>query len=177
MPKPLHQRFHTTKLLIASLLFLATGWSAEAVSPPLPMPLSSVSSESRPGPVNIKSFAVWKQEKIVQAQFQLHQARLHLEATRKLAKNPSELQEASREVTQSEWEAEMASDLTVTDYAVLYLSTVNAPAKLKEAAAKLTPEDTFRLLEAYLQVLKTQRDLDAHALDTRLPRHSRSDDD
>jgi len=125
-----------------------------------------------------KSFPDWKSEKVKNATFQVMSAKLALK--KKLTQphpDPAVINELSLSLSQFEWDAEAARDLTVKDYAALYLSQIQNTNRLREIAVKLTAEDNLRLLEAYLQILKEHQEETPAKLEPHLPRHSSGVDD
>ena len=104
---------------------------------------------------SIKSFQEWKTEKIHAASLQVETSKADLRAVKARAQGKagyaSAVRSIEQQVTQERWNLEVAQDLSVTDYLVLYLAHQGAPGKLAEAAVKLTPEETAQVLEAYIR--------------------------
>ena len=120
-----------------------------------------------------KSYNDWKNEKVqfAKIQLQLTQTQLASAKTKKASNyDPKQIQALEARVNQNEWAIEAAEDLTATDYLVLYLSSQNSPDKFKEAAAKMSGEETAKVLESYLQTISAQQAEKNRA--TKLPRHS-----
>lgn len=142
-----------------------------AAAKPQPAQVSAVVAEAPKS--HLKSFADWKNEKITQSQEQVRGLQSQLAAAKHagLAAEATSLQVALSEAV---WNADVAADLSVTDYAVLYLAGQPGAAKLHEAASKLSTEDTTKLLEAYLQILRTQRESGSMPM-AKLPRHAQEE--
>lgn len=103
----------------------------------------------------VKSYREWKEEKIRVAALQVEQTRGHLRVLKARAQGSpnlsSAVQNLEQQVAQEEWNLEVARDLAVTDYLVLYLAQQGQPGKLIEAAGKLSAEETAQVLEAYIR--------------------------
>jgi hypothetical protein len=135
---------------VLSLLLSSAVWAAPAVRPvSLPVPVASA-----PKP-NLKSFKDWKDGKIQAAAAQVEQTKGQLSLLRLRAHGSTNLMSAvqnlEQQLSQEEWNLEVARDLSVTDYLVLYLAQQGSPAKLAEAAKQLSPEETAQVLEAYIR--------------------------
>jgi hypothetical protein len=117
-----------------------------------------------------KSFSDWKHEKIRLAQNELTHSLEKLSVT-KLGKTTQvyNIKELEAQVDQDKWSLEMAQDLSSADYVVLYLSGQNNPDRFKAAAAKLSPDETAKILEAYLNAVAARQ---ANRNKTNLPRYS-----
>lgn len=126
------------------------------------LPLAAVASPKKTGSLaavvavplgaknasDLRSFREWKAEKVkaatekvdhVQAQIQTHKG--------------AGLRDLEQQLSQEQWNLEVAQDLSITDYLVLYLASKGSAAQLTEAARKLSPEETAQILEAYLRSL------------------------
>jgi hypothetical protein len=177
--------------LILTALTAFTMWNEQAIATQLPpLPNGNHSTASQPAhPVNqaatlpnhgtiappsptapaTKSFAEWKAEKVTRAKKQLQSSRDHLLTLSQKKNAPSaEIKQVIDQIAQDEWSVEIAEDLTSTDYLVLYLSNNSSPEKFKEAASKLSAEETAIVLEAYLNAVAQPYDKKK----TKLPRHS-----
>jgi hypothetical protein len=118
-----------------------------------------------------KSFADWKTEKIQVAKTQLIKANAELAALLRVDVHSNLRPGLEAQIIQEQWNVEVAQDLSITDYLVLYLSTQRGSSKYKEAAAKLSADDTAKILEAYLKNMKVPETQD----ERRFPRHSSGD--
>lgn len=156
------------------VLFSSLGLSAEAPAVKTTVPILVVQGIS--ATATIKTYPEWKAEKLKASQGQLNLAKARLEEAKKTAKDDKDprVAEALRNVTQSEWDMDASSDLSVVDYISLYLSSLAGSPKLREAAAKMTAEDTLKLLEAYLRAVHPAAQAESRS--SYLPRHSQTDD-
>lgn len=100
----------------------------------------------------IKSFKEWKSEKINLALQQTLAMRNTILKSKALGttKNTSALE---KQLSQLNWNLEVAQDLSVTDYFVLYLSLQPQKDRFKMAASKLTTLEVADLMQAYAQSL------------------------
>jgi len=99
----------------------------------------------------LKSYRVWKSEKVQTALSQVLSSReLLLKAKAFQGKDIENLQ---RQLSQLEWNLEVAKDLSVTDYFALYLSQSTSRDRFKTAAGKFTPQEVAELMEAYANAL------------------------
>lgn len=119
----------------------------------------------------ILSFSDWKHEKVIGAKDQITDTKNKIQTMQNKAKGTKDPQmmAVSQQLNQHEFNLEVAEDLGFVDYVVLYLGGQNGSGSLKEAAAKMTPEETAQILEAYLKTVQAQQ-FDHNAL--KLPRHS-----
>ena len=97
---------------------------------------------------SIKSFQEWKTLQVETSKADLRAVKARAQGKAGYA---SAVRSIEQQVTQERWNLEVAQDLSVTDYLVLYLAHQGAPGKLAEAAVKLTPEETAQVLEAYIR--------------------------
>lgn len=105
---------------------------------------------------NLKSFQEWKKEKVqaTLVQSNLIRSRI-LEA--QLNKNAKLQESLERQLNQVRWNSEVAKELTVTDYFILYLSQQNQEDRFKIAAQKMTLDEVADLIEAYTGMLSYKR--------------------
>ena len=137
-------------LLICFALFMSSvGFSSPLVKTPASVKKVHATKAS------LKSFLEWKNDKIHAASSQVENSKADLRAVKTRAAGAkgyaSAVRSAEQQVTQERWNLEVAQDLTVTDYIVLYLAHQGSPGKFNEAASKLTPEQTAQVLEAYIR--------------------------
>lgn len=109
----------------------------------------------------IQSFKTWKAEKIQTASKQLNLTRSSVQALRlkltaaELAKN-STLKSLESQANQQEWNLEVARDLSVADYLMLYLANKKEGARYQRAASHLSTQEIAEVLEAYVRAIDTQ---------------------
>jgi hypothetical protein len=101
---------------------------------------------------SIQGFKEWKSAKINSVIQQTQITKSVLLKTRTLgpAKNIPVLE---KQLSQLNWNLEVARDLSVTDYFVLYLSQQPQADRFKLAASKLTTGEVADLMQAYAQSL------------------------
>ena len=114
-------------------------------------------SSALAGVATALSFEDWKRCKIQTAKEDIQHLKQNLDQYQKIDPKSSLIPSTKKELSQSEFNLEVAQNLSVTDYLVLYLSNQHNPTRFKEAAAKLSSEDTAKIIEAYLQSLQAQR--------------------
>ena len=100
---------------------------------------------------SVVSFKQWKEEKVKLAEQELAEQR----ALSGL-QNMKELQQLNKR----RWTLEVAQDLSVSDYIILYLAQNPSPNKYKDAAQKLEVEQIAELLEAYTKATENRKTLD-----------------
>jgi hypothetical protein len=103
----------------------------------------------------------WKAEKIQNIQVKINQTGAQVEALKvRIAQDQksavvspygNHLQYYQKQLDQAQWNLEVARDLSVTDYIVLYLATQPSKGRFQEAAAQLKPSEVAELMEAYSQ--------------------------
>jgi len=120
----------------------------------------------------ILSYADWKQEKVHVASEQVSATKNKLHNLRARAKGYKDPQIAGirQQLNQHEFNLEVAKDLGVVDYIVLYLSTKDSAEGLKLAAMKMSAKETAQLLKAYLNAIKPGEEQGTTGL--KLPRYS-----
>jgi len=101
---------------------------------------------------NIKGYQEWKNEKLQVAIAQSTVLRTqilkaHSEGNRKL------VEALDKQQLQLNWNIDVAKDLSVTDYFVLYLSQQNNPDRFQQAAQKMSTREVAELIEAYANTL------------------------
>ncbi|MBX2996277.1 MAG: hypothetical protein KF681_15735 [Bdellovibrionaceae bacterium] len=151
------------KLVLLTTLLFATAASAKGLTP---LPVHAIKSnpqaaaklvalKAQAKPVStLKSFREWKSEKIQASLAQVDQTTRRVQDLRLKAQSPAQknaLENVEQQLSQEEWNLEIAQDLTVTDYLVLYLASQNVSGKFNEAAGKLTSDETAQVLEAYVR--------------------------
>jgi hypothetical protein len=103
---------------------------------------------------SIKGYQEWKREKVQLAQSQV--SNLHAQIFKAQSEGNKKLVEnLERQSTQLHWNMEVAQDLSVTDYFVLYLSQQNQPDRFQQSAAKMSTREVAELIEAYAKTLNT----------------------
>ncbi|MGZ5279086.1 MAG: hypothetical protein ACXWC9_04040 [Pseudobdellovibrionaceae bacterium] len=103
---------------------------------------------------NIKGYQEWKNEKLQVAIAQSTILRSQIlkaqsEGNRKL------IDALDKQQLQLNWNIDVAKDLSVTDYFVLYLSQQNNPDRFQQAAQKMSTREVAELIEAYANTLGT----------------------
>lgn len=96
----------------------------------------------------VQSYRSWKVERIQSILNRIGLHRAHLVKAQIEGKNDQVVQ-AERLLKQEEWNLEVAQDLSVSDYIVLYLSGQTSPNKYYLAAQQMTVAETSELMEAF----------------------------
>jgi len=134
------------------LLFILLGSFVQAkpaLPAPVPKPAPSVALST------VKSFRDWKAEKVQAATQQVDRSRLAVKNLKAQGRGGASLENAQQELSQDEWNLEVAGDLSVTDYLALYLAQNSGGTKLTEAAGKLSADEIAQVLEAYIHSMGT----------------------
>ncbi len=140
-------------------------------------PMASATEVTAPRALSqLKSFKDWKSDKVRMATQQAEQTRSQVLAMKiEGAKTPAmrmAQHSLEQQFAQEQWNVEVASDLSVTDYLALYLAQHASSRKLAEAAGKLTPDEMAQVLEAYIRSMGSfpsdaKKSLRIHALQGR----------
>lgn len=127
-------------LLLSVSQALAAGASPAA---PIAVPVSANA---------VKSYKDWKGDKIQTALNQILLTRN--QALKAQTEGNLKLRDSlQRQMSQLQWNLEVANDLSVTDYFVLYLSQQSQADRFYLAAQKLTASEVAELMEAYSSAL------------------------
>lgn len=100
-----------------------------------------------------RAFRDWKSEKIKQIQLHISSGKGHLELLKQKKGPETTVQYYEKQLAQEQWNLEVAQDLSVTDYVVLYLAQQPSKNKFQEAAGQLSAIEVAQVLEAYAQSL------------------------
>ena len=100
----------------------------------------------------IKSYKEWKSEKVHAALTQTQTTRTQILKAKSEGKS-SQAESLEKLEKQQQWNMEVANDLSVADYFVLYLSQQNQSDRFHEAAKKMTSSEVAELMEAYAATL------------------------
>lgn len=102
------------------------------------------------------SYRDWKSEKIHSCSDRLKVLRIQLSSA-KSARDEGALKTIEQDMVQENWRLEVAKELSVKDYMILYvipqLPEKGASRRLKEIAAVLSKEEVAQVLETYVQLL------------------------
>lgn len=112
----------------------------------------------------VQSFREWKTEKIQSANRQLQVTRaavqnLRLKLTAQDQSKNMGLKALESQANQLEWNLEIAQELSVSDYLMLYLSGRKESSRYHKAASHLNTQEIAEVLEAYVKVVDA-RDTD-----------------
>ena len=118
----------------------------------------SLPALSQPSP-QIKSYKEWKSEKVQASASQVLETRSHILKAKTEANLPL-IESLEKLQRQQQWNLEVANDLSVADYFVLYLSQQNQADRFRQAAPKLTASEVAELMEAYANTLGAQPSID-----------------
>jgi hypothetical protein len=101
---------------------------------------------------SIKGFYEWKNEKIQAAGNQISLTRVQIQKAQ-ADLNKKTVEGLEKQLDQLKWNMEVAQDLSVTDYFVLYLSQQTQSDRFTQAAARLTTKEVAELMQAYANTL------------------------
>lgn len=139
---------------IAFFLVLLTAAFAHAKSPIFKAKATAPAPVVIPVPTKsaLKSFRDWKADKVQAAQNQVEKTTKYMIALKvRGTLNEKQRESLEQQIAQEQWNVEVAQDLSVMDYLVLYLAQQGGPGKFNEAATKLTADETAQVLEAYVR--------------------------
>lgn len=132
------------RVLILTALFVGSYLPLSAATIPSVAPTASV----------IKGYQEWKGEKIQYAMSQ--GALLKAQIIKAQAEgNKKQVETLEKQQTQINWNLDVARELSVTDYFVLYLSQQPHPDRFQQAAQKMSTKEVAELIEAYANTLGT----------------------
>lgn len=100
----------------------------------------------------IKGFYEWKNEKIQAAGNQISLTRVQIQKAQ-VENNKKTAEGLEKQLDQLKWNMEVAQDLSVTDYFVLYLSQQTQSDRFTQAAARMTTKEVAELMQAYANTL------------------------
>lgn len=123
---------------------------------------------------NVLSFLAWKSTRVEEARLNLERAQLELGGAKGLTPTAGQKAGAPKsgrpdqKVQQAQLNLEIAQELSITDYFVIYLGAMKDRESLVEVAKKLTPEEVADLLTAYQKQISNggPRELAVPAPDT-----------
>lgn len=128
---------------------------------------------------SIKSFHDWKNEKIQAVSIQILQTQLEAKKLKADPNSkPSQLLANKKQSDQLNWNMQVAQELSVTDYCVLYLSQQTQAKRFEIAASKLSTEEVAELMRAYAESLDSSPSVDSEpvaANNTSLSRQTRAE--
>ncbi len=102
---------------------------------------------------SLKGYHEWKNEKVQSAVNQGASLRQQL-IKAQTEGNRKQVEALEKQQMQLNWNIEVARDLSVTDYVVLYLSQQNHPDRFQQAAQKMSTKEVAELMEAYSNTLE-----------------------
>ena len=147
--------FRATFLLIFCFGFLSSAMAFPASAGKLIARNPSVSAST------LKSYREWKTEKIQLLSSQISSFKLQIEQQRTslLIGKTSKLETSNKidqlmiQEHQTQWNLEVANDLSVNDYFVLYLANHPTANRFQQIAPKLSASETAELMESYAKSL------------------------
>ena len=102
----------------------------------------------------IKNFSEWKSEKVnsINSKITAIKSKIDTESQKKKTahQDNSNVDYYRRLLEQEQWNLEIANDLSVTDYLVLYVATQPSKNKFKEAATSLKSSEIADIIESYV---------------------------
>lgn len=135
-------------LVSVSLVFgTASTWAGTPVANLKPV----AGAEAAPAPL---TFREWKAAKIYRSQSRLRQLQSQYRDLRQKAPRSPRLPLLHQELSQEQWNLEVAQDLTTRDYLYLYVKGADVRPRLGEIAARLSPEEVGLFLESYFQLME-----------------------
>ncbi len=121
----------------------------------------------------ILSFKDWKSDKIQQILTRINNNKSQIDALRSRQLSQASIspgkptlkpdsgisqliQRYQKQLTQEEWNLEVAQDLSITEYIMLHVGAQPSKARFQQAASKLAPQEVAELMEAYSVSLGVQ---------------------
>jgi hypothetical protein len=106
--------------------------------------------------LEVKSFREWKAEKIERVGERVLVIKEQIKSLKSQGKE-DQSKNLTKDLTQEDWNLDVAKDLTVADYFVLYLSQHPSERRFQEAASKMSVTEVADLLEAYAKAIGVNR--------------------
>lgn len=122
-----------------------------ALSACLVFALGSLANAQPSSRLDVVGYKAWKTSRIDEAKAALQ--RLQVDAGLEAVSRPSSMGRIERRLEQAKLNVEIATDLTVNDYFVLYLKPLRSKDAFLEAARKLSPDEMGELMIAYQKQL------------------------
>jgi hypothetical protein len=120
-------------------------------------------SEARADVTNVLSYQAWKAQRLEEAKTNLEKVQKPtLEAIKK-ATPGAKASRSDQRLQQAQLNLDIAQELTVNDYFVLYLTQFKQREAFVEVAKKLTPEETADLMMSYQKHLAGSSELEIMA--------------
>jgi hypothetical protein len=96
----------------------------------------------------VKSYREWKAQRIHTAGSQIGVLKAQLTSAQMMGRT-AQAANLQKEISQEQWNLDVAKELSVTDYFVLYLSQVPEADRFKQAAAKMSLNEIEEMMKAY----------------------------
>jgi hypothetical protein len=139
----------TFSALILPLFFLGTAYAAPpAVRTGAVPPTAVVTAPIVAAP--IRSYREWKADRIQTATSQIAALKARLVG---LPIRSPLTENIKKEIDQQQWNLDVAKDLSVTDYFVIYLSQVHDADRFKQAAARMSLAEIEEMMKAYSETV------------------------
>lgn len=119
--------------LIGLILCLCFGGIAQAATP-------------------VKSYREWKAQKIQVASSQIGLLKARI-ASAQIIGHKEQSENIKKQIDQEQWNLDVAKDLSVTDYFVLYLSQIPDADRFKQAAVRMSVTEIEEMMKAYSEAV------------------------
>jgi hypothetical protein len=100
----------------------------------------------------VKSYREWKTQRIHSATTEISSLRAQFTSAQLLGRK-AQAENIQKEISQQQWNLDVAKELSVTDYFVLYLSQVPETDRFKQAAAKMNLNEIEEMMKAYSEAV------------------------
>jgi hypothetical protein len=100
----------------------------------------------------VKSYREWKAQRVQVASSQIGILKVRLAAAQMMVQK-GQAENLKKEMDQEQWNLDVAKDLSVTDYFVLYLSQIPDTDRFKQAAARMNVTEIEEMMKAYSEAV------------------------
>lgn len=136
-------------LLGLGIMFAEEGEAAPMNAPAAVPAVVTVTAETR-----LLSYREWKMAKMQNSAQKIQALRKRQNEVRATQPRSETLNEIQQELSQEQWNYEMARDLSTQDYLILYVKQQPGRDKLKTVASQMSQEEVTAFLEAYFNSLQ-----------------------
>jgi hypothetical protein len=112
----------------------------------------SLTAAAQTGEATIKSFREWKSDKVQTVIQRIVLTKVGISRS-KVEGTAVQTEQLTKQLQQEQWNLDIAKDLSVADYFMLYLANQTHPHRFQEAASKMSPPEVAELMEAYAKEL------------------------
>lgn len=133
----------------ALILSLFLAGAAHAAAPAVPARTLAIN------PTTVKSYREWKAQRVHAATSEINSLKAQMTSAQMMG-HKAQVENLQKELSQQQWNLDVAKELSVTDYFVIYLSQVPETDRFKQAAAKMSLNEIEEMMKAYSEAVGAQ---------------------